>query len=356
MGMLATVINALALQDSLEARGVTRGGHGAIAMPAVCETCNRRDALTHLEAGRVVMLAGGTGSPFFTTDTCAALRACELGADVLLKATKVDGVFDRDPMTDPAARSYDTLDLPEGPGRPAGRDGPDGHLAVHGGEHPHRGLQALRCGQPGRRRRRKAHRDDRFAVNQPRRAMSTDDILLEVEEKMESAVEYLRKEFRGIRTGRASAGLVDHIKVDYYGSPTDLRQLATIATPDATLIVIKPFDPASLKDIEKAILASNIGITPSNDGKLIRLAVPPLSTERRQQLAGQLKKISEAARVTLRNVRRDGNKEIDRQEKASQLTEDEAKHAKDEVQKLTDTYEQKVSEVLAAKTQEVQEG
>ena len=186
--------------------------------------------------------------------------------------------------------------------------------------------------------------------------MSTDDILLEVEEKMDSAVEYLRKEFRGIRTGRASVGLVDHIKVDYYGSPTDLRQLATISTPDPTLIVIKPFDPTSLKDIEKAIFASNVGITPSNDGKLIRLAVPPLSTERRQQLAGQLKKLSEVTRVGIRNARRDGNREIDHQESESLLTEDQAKRAKNEVQRLTDTYEQKVDEVLAAKTKEVQEG
>ncbi len=186
--------------------------------------------------------------------------------------------------------------------------------------------------------------------------MNTDDILLDVEEKMDAAVDYLRKEFRGIRTGRASVGLVDHIKVDYYGSPTDLRQLATLSTPDASLIVIKPFDPGSLKDIEKAIFASNIGITPSNDGKIIRLAVPALSTERRQQLAGQLKKLTEATRVAIRNARRDGNKEIDRQEKDSLLTEDQAKRAKDEVQKLTDQYEQKVSELLAAKTKEIQEG
>src|SRR5471032_2661071 len=97
--------------------------------------------------------------------------------------------------------------------------------------------------------------------------MAIDDILLEVEEKMEGAVDYLRKEFRGIRTGRASAGLVDHIKVEYYGSPTDLRQLATISTPDASLIVIKPFDPSSIKEIDRAIQAANIGITPSSDGQ-----------------------------------------------------------------------------------------
>jgi ribosome recycling factor len=185
--------------------------------------------------------------------------------------------------------------------------------------------------------------------------MATDDILLEVEEKMEAAAEYLRKELRGIRTGRASVGLVDHIKVEYYGSPTDLRQLATISTPDATLIVIKPFDPNSLRDIERAIQTSNLGITPSTDGKVIRLTIPPLSGERRLQLTGQVKKMAEASRVAIRNARRDGNKEIERQEKASETTEDQAKDAKDETQRLTDEYEKKVTDILDAKIKEIQE-
>ena len=185
--------------------------------------------------------------------------------------------------------------------------------------------------------------------------MAMDEILLDVEEKMEAAVEYLKEEFRGIRTGRASPGLVDHIKVDYYGSPTDLRQLATIGTPDATLIVIKPFDPSTLKDIEKAIYASDLGITPSQDGKVIRLSVPPLSTERRQQIAGQLKKMAEASRVAIRNARRDGNKTADHQQKDAELTEDEAKKGKDDIQKLTSDYEKKVGELLETKTREIQE-
>jgi len=185
--------------------------------------------------------------------------------------------------------------------------------------------------------------------------MAIDDILMDVEEKMEHAVEYLRQEFRGIRTGRASVGLVDHIKIDYYGSPTELRQLASISTPESNLIVVKPFDPSSLKDIDRGLQASNIGITPSSDGKVVRLVVPPLSTERRGQIAGQLKKMSEAARVAIRNARRDGNKEIDTQEKASEMSEDDAKKAKEEVQKLTDQYEKKVTEMLEAKTKEVQE-
>jgi ribosome recycling factor len=185
--------------------------------------------------------------------------------------------------------------------------------------------------------------------------MDTDDILLDVEEKMDSAVAYLRKEFRGVRTGRASVGLVDHIKVDYYGSPTDLRQLATIATPEANLIVIKPFDPGTLKDIERTIQASDLGITPSADGKVIRLSVPPLSGERRQQLTAQVRKMAEAARVTIRNARRDGNKHADSLEKSSEITEDDSRRCKEDIQKLTDQYEGKVTEILEAKRKEIEE-
>jgi len=186
--------------------------------------------------------------------------------------------------------------------------------------------------------------------------MAMDEILVEVEEHMASAVEYLRKEFRGIRTGRASVGLVDHVKVDYYGSPTDLRQLATISTPDATTIIIKPFDPGSLKDIERAIQTSNLGITPSVERQIIRLTVPPLSIERRGQLAAQTKKMAEAAKVTIRNARREGNKETDRQQKSAELTEDEAKRGKEQIQKLTRTYEEKINELLEAKNEEIEEG
>ena len=185
--------------------------------------------------------------------------------------------------------------------------------------------------------------------------MAMDEILFEAEEKMDSALNYLKSEFRAIRTGRASAGLVEHIKIDYYGSPTDLRQLASIATPDATQILIKPFDPSSLKDIEKAIYASELGITPNTDGKIIRLAVPPLSGERRARIVMQMKKMAEACRVSIRNARRDGNKDADRQQKDSELTEDEAKKVKNDVQKLTGDYEESVNTSLDAKIKEIEE-
>ncbi|MFP4107184.1 MAG: ribosome recycling factor [Phycisphaerae bacterium] len=185
--------------------------------------------------------------------------------------------------------------------------------------------------------------------------MAMDEILMDVEEKMESAVDYFRSELRGIRTGRASAGLVEHIKIDYYGSPTDLRQLASISTPEATMIVVKPFDPGSVKDIERGIQASDLGITPSSDGKIIRLSIPPLSMERRDQLVNSTKKMAEQAKVAIRNARRDGNKEVDKQEKASELTEDEAKKGKDDIQELTRKYEAKVDELLEAKRAEITE-
>lgn len=185
--------------------------------------------------------------------------------------------------------------------------------------------------------------------------MPVDEILMGCEEKMESALEYLREELRGLRTGRASAGLVDHIKVDYFGSPTDLRQLANIAVPEPAMIMIKPFDPSSIKDIDRAIQASNIGITPMVDGKVIRLNVPALSTERRQQLATQVKKMAEQTRVAIRNARRDANKVADREQKDSVITEDDAEKAKEEIQDLTKKYEEKVSQMVDVKTEEIME-
>lgn len=185
--------------------------------------------------------------------------------------------------------------------------------------------------------------------------MSLEEAMFETEEAMESALDYLRKELRGIRTGRATPALVDHIKVDYYGSSTDLRQLATIATPETNLILIKPFDPGSLKEIERAISASDLGINPNSDGKLIRLVVPPLSMERRQKLVGQVKKLAEQTRIVIRNARRDGNKKIDSLESDSEITEDQSRKAKDDVQELTKKYEEQVTQTLDAKSKEIEE-
>ena len=185
--------------------------------------------------------------------------------------------------------------------------------------------------------------------------MPADEILFEAEEKMEKAADHLHDEFKAVRTGRASAGVVEHLRVSYYGAQTPLNQMAQITTPDAQLIVIKPYDPSSVKEIEKAILASEIGITPAVDRTVIRLAVPPLSGERRKQLAHQVKDMAEEAKIAIRNIRRDANKHVDHEEDKSILTEDEAKKTKEDIQELTDKYEEKVEELLKKKTAEIME-
>ena len=183
--------------------------------------------------------------------------------------------------------------------------------------------------------------------------MDVDDIQLDAEDRMDKAVAALEERFRSIRTGRASAGLVDHIRVDYYGAMTPLKQLATIGCPEPQLILIKPFDPSSLKEIGKAIQASELGIPPQSDGKFIRLAVPPLSEERRKQLSSSVKEMAEEARVAIRNIRRDANRQVDAEEKQHKISEDDARATKDEIQDLTKKAEGTVSEILERKTTEI---
>ena len=164
--------------------------------------------------------------------------------------------------------------------------------------------------------------------------MTGDEILLDGEERMEKAVSVFRDELRGLRTGRATPALVDSLRVEYYGSPTPLKQLAQISTPDPQQILIRPFDQGCLKEIEKAIRSSDLGMSPNNDGKLIRLTVPPMSGEQRQKMVTRIKKSAEEAKVALRNIRRDANKHFDQAEKAKEMTEDERDAGKDEVQTL----------------------
>ena len=183
--------------------------------------------------------------------------------------------------------------------------------------------------------------------------MPVDDVLMDCEMHMEKAVDHLQHELRGIRTGRASPALVEHIRVEYYGSPTDLRSIASISVPEATQILIKPFSPQDMKAIERAINDSKIGLTPHSDGKTLRLVLPPLSQERRQQLVGQCKTFAEAAKVAIRNARRDANKTLDTEQKGGVVTEDDLKHGKDQVQELTKTYEGKVDQLIEHKQKEI---
>jgi len=183
--------------------------------------------------------------------------------------------------------------------------------------------------------------------------MPLDDILLDCEMHMEKALEHLKRELQGIRTGRASPALVEHIKVDYYGSPTDLKSIASISVPEATQLLIKPFSPQDMKAIERAINDSKIGLTPHSDGKQLRLMLPPLSQERRQQLVTQCKGFGEQAKVAIRNARRDANKIVETEEKGHVMTEDDARRGKEQIQELTKNYEHKVDETLEKKRAEI---
>ncbi len=184
-----------------------------------------------------------------------------------------------------------------------------------------------------------------------------DQILLECEEKMDKTVDHLRQELRGIRTGRASPALLEYVKVDYYGSSTDLRQLAQIFVPEPMQLLVKPFDPQSIQPIAKAIQSAGLGLTPQTEGKQIRLTLPPLSQERRQELAGSVKQMGEQAKVAIRNVRRDANKQIEQaqKDKKSGVDEDQARSAKEQVDDLIKSHEGKIDEMVDAKTKEITE-
>jgi len=177
--------------------------------------------------------------------------------------------------------------------------------------------------------------------------------LADVEDHMNKALEATQRAFNTIRTGRANASLLDRIIVEYYGSPTPLKALANISTPDATTLAIQPFDRTSLNIIEKAILMSDIGLTPNNDGSVIRLNIPPLTTERRKELVKQVAKLAEEGKVAVRNIRRDAIDSVRKQEKSSELSKDEAADLQDSVQKLTDKYIAKIDEALAAKEKDI---
>jgi len=185
--------------------------------------------------------------------------------------------------------------------------------------------------------------------------MSADEILLDTEDRMEKALAKLKGDLAGIRTGRANPGLVDSLRVEVYGSPTPIKAIASVGAPEPTQIVIRPFDPGTLKDIEKAVLASGLGLNPQNDGRLIRINVPPLSTEVRKKLGARIRELTEEAKISVRNVRRDANKSADQEQKDKLMTEDERDTLKEEVQELTKKFENMATDMATAKETEVME-
>ena len=176
------------------------------------------------------------------------------------------------------------------------------------------------------------------------------------EERMEKSIASLKDSFNAIRTGRASAALFDKVRVDYYGSKSPLNQVATISIPEARSVIIQPFDKTLIGEIEKAIQTADLGLNPSNDGKVIRIAIPPLTAERRKDLVKQAKSIAETSRTAIRNIRRDGNDELKKLQKSGELTEDGLKQEEDKLQKLTDKYIAEINKIYDTKEKEILEG
>jgi ribosome recycling factor len=182
-----------------------------------------------------------------------------------------------------------------------------------------------------------------------------EDIIKNCEARMNKSIHSLEEEFNGLRTGRANASLFEKIKVDYYGNPTPLNQVANISVPEARLVVIQPWDKGVMGEIEKAIQKSELSVNPSNDGKVIRINIPPLTEERRKEMVKMAKQIAEQSRVAIRNIRRDANEDLKKKQKASEISEDDEKSGEDRIQKLTDTYIKKIGDILQEKEQEILE-
>ena len=183
--------------------------------------------------------------------------------------------------------------------------------------------------------------------------MAVKDVLRETETKMKKTIESVSRELSSIRTSRASTSLVDNIKVEYYGTQTPLGQMAQISVPEARMIVIKPFDASQIQEVVKAIQASDLGVNPQVEGKIIRINLPPLSEERRKKLVALVKERAEAAKVSVRNVRRDSNRNAEQSQKDGELTEDDLRGLKDEIQEQTKEHESKIDEILGQKIDEL---
>ena len=183
--------------------------------------------------------------------------------------------------------------------------------------------------------------------------MNVENILMDTEDRMDKALGVLKNNLAGIRTGRATPGLLDSVKVTIYGSQTPLKQLASVGAPEPQQLVIRPFDSSTIKEIEKAIVASELGLNPQSDGRIIRINIPPLSTDVRKKLVARIKDLSEESRVSIRNVRRDSNKAVDTAEKDKTISEDDRDKAKESIQELTKKFENSVTDLARSRETDV---
>ena len=340
-------------------------------MPEVCELFTRGATHKYLAEGRIVLLGGGTGNPFFTTDTTAVLRAAEIGAQAVLKATNVDGVYSADPKKDPSAKRFDRLTHSQ---------------AIEGGykvmdatafalaRETSLPIIVFSIAEPGFDRRdpaRHGPRHDRRRLNSAvstaaRSAVTSKNVeegralcprvsfdINELKRRMQGATQALKHELGGLRTGRAAASMLEPVQVDAYGTHMPLNQLATISVPEPRLLSVQVWDKSMVKAVEKAIVDSNLGLSPATEGQVLRLRIPELNEERRKELVKVAHKYAEAARVAVRHVRRDGLDTVKKLEKNHEISEDDQERLAADVQKATDATISEIDQLLAAKEKEI---
>ncbi len=357
VGMLATVMNAVVLQCALKKIEVECRVQTAIAMNQIAEPYVRHRAIRHLEKGRVVIFAAGTGNPFFTTDTASALRASEINAEVMLMAKNgVDGIYDDDPKTNPNAKKIDEIsyaDIIKKDLRIMDTSAcalcKQNNIPIIVFDFKASGsLVKIMNGES-------VGTYVSYFIIKEKQIMSEalEELFLFGEEKMEKAVGQMKRDFASVRTGRANPGILDKVLVDYYGVPTQLRQMSQVTVSEGTTLVITPYDKTIIKEIEKAIIKAEIGVAPNSDGTCIRLNFPPLTEERRKETAKEVKKYGEDAKIAIRNVRRDMVDDLKKIEKEENLPEDMVKDNQDKIQKLTDKYVGIIDSHVSEKEKEV---
>ena len=351
IGMLATVMNCIYVSEIFRAAGMKTNVLTPFECGSFTKLFSKDRANKYFEKNMVVFMAGGTGHPYFSTDTATVLRAIEIEAETIFLAKAIDGVYDSDPKTNPDAKKYDEVSIDEVIAK---------NLQVVDM------TASILC------------RDNKmpmlvFGLNEKDSIVNTahgiftgtkywykaggifnmaDERIEKYESKMTKTLESLEKELSTVRAGRANPHILDKITVDYYGAPTPLQQVANVTVPEARMIQIQPWEASLIKEIQKAILSSDLGLNPNTDGKIIRLVLPELTEERRKELVKDVKKKGEAAKVAVRNIRRDANDAYKKLAKQD-VSEDEIKELEDKIQKLTDKFVKNIDKAVEEKSKEI---
>ena len=352
IGMLATVMNCIYVSEIFRSVGMETQVYTPFACGAFTELFSKDKVLAGFKKGVVSFLAGGTGHPYFSTDTATVLRAIEIEADIILLAKSIDGVYDSNPKSNPDAKKYDKISIQEVIDQKLGVVDMAASILCMENKMPMLvfGLNEENSIVDTVNGKLKGTTVTvEYVIREDK---NMDERIKVYDKKMTKSYESLMSEFGTIRAGRANPHVLDRITVDYYGMPTPLNQVANITVPEARMIQIQPWESSMVKAINKAIMVSDLGINPSDDGKVIRLVFPELTEERRKELVKDVKKKGEGAKVAVRNIRRDAN-EAFKKLKGTEVSEDEIKDLEEEVQKMTDKYVKEIDKAIEEKSKEI---